>query len=131
MPVYNSDHEELPSDWFTIMKQPNGERLLEQKYPLEWKAEKRREKRKLESNPEYIQAMREDLELQLQQEALEQRRRLDAILHHQQYLHDMAEAKDRRRKAKAISEEEFDYWNQRCKQIELEDVVWRQINGGF
>jgi hypothetical protein len=130
MPVYNSDHEELPSDWFNIMKQPNGEYLLQQKYPTEWKAEKRREKRKQESNPEYIRAMREDLELKLQQEEREEKRRKDAAAHHEQYLRDMSEAKDQRRKAKAISEEEFEYWNQRCKQIELEDVCWRQMNGG-
>lgn len=131
MPAYNSDHEELPSDWFTIMKQPNGERLLEQKYPLEWKAEQRRQKKKLESTPEYIMAQREDLELRLQQEALDEKRKREAISHHQQYLRDMAEAKNQRRKAKAVSEEEFDYWHQRCKQIELEDVCWRQMNGGF
>ena len=126
--AHNSDGEELPDDWF-LLKRKGGSELLKKTYPRVWQVEEARQKRKFENQPHIRRAKMEHLELIEKRKEEEELSRQKAEAHHKDYLANMAEAKDKRRKAKQIGDkEEFEYWTARIKSIEEEDTIWRKVN---
>ena len=126
--VHNSDGEELPDDWF-LLKKKGGSDLLKKTYPRIWQLEETRQLAKFNNQPHIRRQKIEHLEMIARRKEEEEISRQKAEVHHNDYLTKMAEAKDKRRKAKQLGDkEEYEYWNQSIKSIEEEDTVWRKIN---